>query len=523
MRVCITIDTEFSIAGAFADPARRPVGAQMVRCEVGGRSQGLDFLLDCFRRHGVQATFFVETAQRYYFRDDPMGALAKQIAAAGHEVQLHVHPCWAVFQSADWPQRVRQQPRQDDLAGRDVASTLALLRHGQAAFAEWGLPPPQVFRAGNLQYDDNLFRALAAARIPYGSSIGLGVYNAGLTSYHLYAGRHLRHGVLECPVLSYRDRGVHLKSVAVSSTSFAEMRALLEQAYAAGLEMMVILTHPFEYVQSADERFVRLRRHALNQARLERLCAYLAAHAQRFQACGMAAAASQPLTAASSHNPLLRGRMWRAAFRIATQALYGRYGRWALALDGASVALRMNRQHGTWRGAVRAWLARIDLRRGRLSAFSLQYPDRVQRVVFVCLGNVCRSAYAQRVAERLGMQAVSIGLSTTTGASSPDSALRAAARGGEDLSAHRATDLRDFAIQAGDLLVAMEVRHAQALQNRLIARQDIQIALLGLWCDPPEPHLHDPYTLSDAYFDRCFARLRQAVHGLHRTLARSDA
>ncbi|MRW84086.1 polysaccharide deacetylase [Pseudoduganella sp. FT26W] len=331
MRVCITIDTEFSIAGAFADPARQPVGVPKVRCEVGGRSQGLDFLLGCFGRHGVQATFFVETAQRHWFRDDPMGALARQIAAAGHEVQLHVHPCWAVFRHADWPERVRRQPRQDDLAGRDVASTLGLLRQGQAAFAEWGLPAPQVFRAGNLQYDDNLYRALAAAGIPYSSNIGLGVYNAGLPECQLYAGRHLRHGVLECPVLTYCDWRSHLKSAAVSSSSFGEMRAALEQAHAAGLELVVILTHPFEYVQSDGDGFRRLRRHALNQARLERLCAYLAAHPQRFDACGMAAAAGQPLTPSSSHNPLLRGRPWRTACRIAAQTIYDHYGRWMLA------------------------------------------------------------------------------------------------------------------------------------------------------------------------------------------------
>ena len=338
MRVCITIDTEFSIAGAFADPAQRPVGAPLVLCEVNGRSQGLAFLLDCFRGHGVQATFFIETAQRHYFRDDPMRALAREIVAAGHEAQLHVHPCWAVFQYADWQDRVRQQPRQDDLAGRDIASTLALLRHGQAAFADWGLPAPLVFRAGNLQYDDQLFRVVAAARIPYSSNIGLGVYNGGQALYQLYAGRHRRHGVLECPVLTYRDCGAHLKSVTVSSTSFAEMRALLEQAYAAGLEMVVILTHPFEYVQSDSSDFQRLRRHALNQARMERLCAYVAAHPQRFQACGMAMAASQSMTAASSYNPLLRGRLWRTAGRLATQTVYDRYGRWMLTRAAARAA-----------------------------------------------------------------------------------------------------------------------------------------------------------------------------------------
>ena len=197
-------------------------------------------------------------------------------------------------------------------------------------------------------------------------------------------------------------------------------------------------------------------------------------------------------------------------------------GRWMADLRAALLA-GLEQRHGTWRGAVRAWLARADFHSGRLAAFHLQHPERVQRVVFVCLGNICRSAYAQRVAERLGMPSASVGLATSTGMPSPASALRAAERCGETLSAHHATDFRDFDVQPGDLFLAMEVRHARELQCRLIARHDIQIALLGLWCQPPMPHLHDPYTLSDAYFDQCFTRLRQAVHGLQRTLSRSAA
>ncbi|MYM66717.1 polysaccharide deacetylase [Pseudoduganella sp. FT55W] len=338
MRVCFTIDTEFSIAGAFADPALLPVGAPMVRCETDGRSQGLEFLLACFRRHGMQATFFIETVQRHYFRDDPMRALAWRIAEHGHELQLHVHPCWSVFQYADWPQRVRAQPRQDDLAGRPLDSTVGLLRQGQATFAEWGLPAPQVFRGGSLQHDEDLYRALAVAGIPYSSNIGLGVYNCGLADYQLCAGRHLRHGVLECPVLTFADWPSHLKTVSVSGTSFAEMRWLLDRAQAAGLELAVILSHPFEYVQSYGDGFRVLRRHAVNQSRLERLCAYIAAHPDRFQASGLAAAAAQPLTPASSANPLLRGRPWHTASRLATQVLYDRYGQWLLARQARRAA-----------------------------------------------------------------------------------------------------------------------------------------------------------------------------------------
>jgi protein-tyrosine phosphatase len=35
-----------------------------------------------------------------------------------------------------------------------------------------------------------------------------------------------------------------------------------------------------------------------------------------------------------------------------------------------------------------------------------------------------------------------------------------------------------------------------------------------MWCKPVMPHLHDPYTLGDSYFDVCFERVRQAVRKL---------
>ena len=45
--VCITIDTEFSIGGAFADPVRRrPIGEENVTCPADGHENGLGFLLD---------------------------------------------------------------------------------------------------------------------------------------------------------------------------------------------------------------------------------------------------------------------------------------------------------------------------------------------------------------------------------------------------------------------------------------------------------------------------------------------
>ncbi|MYN05201.1 polysaccharide deacetylase [Pseudoduganella sp. DS3] len=329
-RVCITIDTEFSIGGAFADAARQPVGEPMVWCEVGGRSQGLGFMLEQFQRHQIGATFFVEALQRQYFRHDPMAAIAQRIAAEGHEVQLHAHPCWSVFGHADWPQRVRAQPRQDDFFGRAEDDSVALIRRGQEAFGNWGVAAPTVFRSGSLQHDATLYRALARCAIPYSSCVGLAIFDSGDPDYALYSGVHPRAGVLECPVLTFQDWRLgarrHLKTLTIAGTSFAETRTLLEQAHAAGVPLVVLLTHPFEYVQRSDSG-AQVRRHAVNQERLAQLCAWLDAERARFDACGMgAAAAALADSAAARRNVLLQGRPWQSLRRMATQVAYDWYG-----------------------------------------------------------------------------------------------------------------------------------------------------------------------------------------------------
>ncbi len=171
----------------------------------------------------------------------------------------------------------------------------------------------------------------------------------------------------------------------------------------------------------------------------------------------------------------------------------------------------LNSRFGTWRGLVRLLLAYAELATGRLRAFRLRDPAAVRRVVFVCLGNICRSAYGEQVAREHQLVTASLGLSTTTGAASPEQAVAAAKRQGAAMAQHRACDFKDFKPQPGDLLLVMEVRQAHELRRRLGPRTDVQVALLGMWSDTPMPHLHDPFTLSDAYFDTCFVRVRQAV------------
>lgn len=168
--------------------------------------------------------------------------------------------------------------------------------------------------------------------------------------------------------------------------------------------------------------------------------------------------------------------------------------------------------HGTWRGMTRTALAQCEFVLGRLTEHTQPDTRQVDRLVFVCLGNINRSAFAEKVAQAHGVNTVSIGLSTTTGAPAFHTAVETAPQFGIDLSHHRATDLRDYTFRPTDLLLVMEIRHVKRLiSNGIPARS---IALLGHWASPHRIHLHDPYTLSDAYFRTCFTLIRSAVDGL---------
>jgi peptidoglycan/xylan/chitin deacetylase (PgdA/CDA1 family) len=334
-RVCITIDTEFSIAGAFENAAFEPIAEPMVWCDVDGRSEGLGFLLEQFEQHQVPATFFVEALHRFYFKNDPMRPIVHRIHDAGHEVQLHAHPCWSVFQHEDWAARVRMQPRQDDFFGRSEDDSVRLIEQGIETFSDWGMPRPKVFRSGSLQHDDALYRALARAAIPYSSNVGLAIFDSGDPDYRMYSGRHVRHGVAEFPVLTFCDWRLggrrHLKSLTIAGTSFAETRTLLDRAQLAGVPLVVILTHPFEYVQSRDIGRRPARRHAVNQQRLSALCQYLDQNRDRFEPSGMAAAAESVTGRSGQDNLQLESGLWQSVCRMATQVSYDKFGALALA------------------------------------------------------------------------------------------------------------------------------------------------------------------------------------------------
>jgi protein-tyrosine phosphatase len=174
--------------------------------------------------------------------------------------------------------------------------------------------------------------------------------------------------------------------------------------------------------------------------------------------------------------------------------------------------LMIERNFGTFRGLIRLGLSYGEI---ALGAAPLRQPVAadVTRLVFVCHGNICRSAYADVVARDLGMNVASFGLSTDSGKGAHPPVIAEAARRGVDMSAHRTTRIEDFDPDPGDLLLAMETRHLRKLATNGIVGT-IPRVLLGRWSRPPFPHLHDPYALSAEYLPVCLDRIEAATRRL---------
>ena len=170
--------------------------------------------------------------------------------------------------------------------------------------------------------------------------------------------------------------------------------------------------------------------------------------------------------------------------------------------------------YGTWRGALRLALAHIEVLTG-LTGSVAPNPAQVRRLVFVCHGNICRSAYADVLARRAGMNVASFGLSTSSGKGAWPAVSKEAAARGFDLSDHRTTRIEDYVPLPGDYLLGMETRHLRKLSVHPLTAV-LPRGLLGIYSLPSYPHLHDPYKLDPAYMEVCLTRIERAVEGLVR-------
>ncbi|HEV2100244.1 MAG TPA: hypothetical protein VGR45_15145 [Stellaceae bacterium] len=320
-QICITVDIEFSIGGAFGAPdLKQPIAVPAVTCPAGGREHGLGFLIETLRAFGLSATFFVEALNASYFGDKPMGEIAERIMKAGHDVQLHLHPCWLHFRHSNWKEHLAYEPPNDSCAGRGDEELDEMIRLGIETFHRWGVPQPVAMRTGNLQADRAVYRAMARHGLRLASNIACAICPPKDLGLRFLSGRHPVEGVVELPVLTYTDFAIagrrHRHNLTITGCSSREIAFLLDRAAARDMRPIILLTHPFEFVNRRHERFTRIRPHGTNQSRFAGLCRLIADNPRKFSVMTFARGMPGWIEATRTDDVELRVPAWAALGRV---------------------------------------------------------------------------------------------------------------------------------------------------------------------------------------------------------------
>lgn len=152
-------------------------------------------------------------------------------------------------------------------------------------------------------------------------------------------------------------------------------------------------------------------------------------------------------------------------------------------------------------------------------AYSLPLKN-VARLVFVCQGNICRSALAEAAINK-AFPVTSFGLNTQGNAPADPRTLVIAHQLGLNIDQHRTRKLEDYTPIAGDLLVTMEPAHQRTLKN-YFNKHTPPITFLGLWGKCKKIYIHDPFNTNPVYFEHCEQQvvncalaLLQAIQNAH--------
>lgn len=155
-----------------------------------------------------------------------------------------------------------------------------------------------------------------------------------------------------------------------------------------------------------------------------------------------------------------------------------------------------------------------ELGRRRAGEPALPGP-RIERVLVVCYGNICRSPFAERLLARdgSGLEVRSAGFEAGDGAPAEPEAIRVAAEFGIDLSDHAARRMRREDVEWADLILGMTGRHHAMLRARWPERAD-RLRLLGDFLPQAPYALADPWGCPPEVFRAVYARIERATAGL---------
>lgn len=146
--------------------------------------------------------------------------------------------------------------------------------------------------------------------------------------------------------------------------------------------------------------------------------------------------------------------------------------------------------------------------------------SKIRHVVFVCTGNICRSAFSEYALKKKvspkNVKIESCGLDVTQAICSPIEAVTAGRSYDVDLSEHRSKGIMDCDLLSADLIVPMDYGH----YRRLISdypQYKMKICLLRDFSTYPYRfvcNIHDPFGLAQEEFECCFKNIQRCLKGI---------
>ncbi len=156
--------------------------------------------------------------------------------------------------------------------------------------------------------------------------------------------------------------------------------------------------------------------------------------------------------------------------------------------------------------------------------------DAPFRVLFVCMGNICRSPTAEgifrKVVEKAQLseriEADSAGTLDYHRGHPPDPrAMQAASRRGVDLSELRARQVRKEDFERFDLIIAMDLENRRYLEDLAPASHLARLHLLLDFADASEGEVPDPYYGGESGFETVLDLIEDGSEGLLRHIRES--
>ena len=240
--------------------------------EVYGNGLGLEYLLEKCSDHGCRATFFVEALGATRWGNDPVRKICSAIAAAGQEVQLHVHPVVADLDGIEdeddvlWKHGEREQGR--------------LIGAGLESLAACGVNDVCAFRAGDFAADTRTLAAMRECGLTLGSNRDLDMKSSirskinGMFPVQNDISEHA--GVVDLPVSVLRSAFPFLdgryRHMEISAMGAREMCDGLSRMAKAGYRCATVLTHADEVFRHNGSTAVPVRK---NRRRLEGLLEFV--------------------------------------------------------------------------------------------------------------------------------------------------------------------------------------------------------------------------------------------------------